>query len=134
MSLAGANDDAHGEGATASAMAVRLANLVVLDVMWLAEVLTCVVTQHSDKTQHIPDGQLHYKDLRHVWRNYHRELWEPLVHLLFALQVAYPAFAADGRTTEPFCIVPCMLPVEVPVGVDASWALPRERTTVGGVV
>ena len=93
----------------------HLSQLVVLDVQWLADMLSRVVTQYArrfDDVGRIKRGRVSLRDVASAFHGYPDDLRTSFMELLFALEIAFPGMHDDGSAAE-YLIVPALLPLAV---------------------
>jgi len=93
----------------------HVSQLVVLDVQWLADMLSRVVTQYArrfDDVGRIKRGRVSLRDVASAFHGYPDDLRTSFMELLFALEIAFPGMHDDGSAAE-YLIVPALLPLAV---------------------
>ena len=93
----------------------HLSQLVVLDAQWLADMLSCVVTQYARRRDDVGRpcrGRVLLRDVTLAFHAYPDDLRGAFMEVLFALDIAFPGMNDDGSAAEHI-VVPALLPLAV---------------------
>ena len=92
---------------------------LVIDPLWLSQVLSCVIT---DSGKYIKNGTLLQVDWKNIWRAYPSDIYPFLFSLLESFEVAHRL-----KTHLPQCLIPSLLSEERPQEVlDQYWQTDKD--------